>query len=158
LFWKSYSGLKSLNEGRCFINGSILFLEHGENKRTGFSKREFLEKLIQLPHWEGTEYFCKSYAIYYSDTGSICRSLGQDKDLEKKMYAKNDSVSKKTYRTGIKFEPTLFKGIVTKDKLKTFFIVFKILAILILKMLFGFFRVIHRLTRAIARKLIRRRG
>lgn len=158
LFWKSYSGLKSLNEGRCFINGSILFLEHGENKRTGFSKREFLEKLIPLSDWEGTKYYCKSYSIYYSDTGSICRSLGQNKDLKNKMYTKNDSVSNKAYRTGIKFEPTLFKRIVTKDKLKTFFIVFKILVILILKMLVGCFRLIHRFTRAIDRKLIRRRG
>ena len=158
LFWKSYSGLNSLNEGRCFINGSILFLVHGINKRTGFSKREFLGKLIQLPDWEGTKYFCKSYAIYYSDTGSICRSLGQDKVLKKKMYTKNDSVSNKTYRTGIKFEPTLFKRIVTKEKLKTFFIAFKILVILILKLLVVCFSAIHRLTRAIVRKLFRSRG
>ena len=158
LFWKSYSGLKSLNEGRCFINGSILFLEQGETKRTGIRKGEFLQKLIQLPDWERTKYFCKSYSIYYSDTGGICRSLGKDKELKKKVYTKNDSVSNKTYRTGIKFEPTLLNRIVSKDKLKTLFVVCKILVILTLKLLVVCFRAIHRLTRSIVRKLFRSKG
>ena len=158
LFWKSYSGLNSLNEGRCFINGSILFLEQSETKKTGIRKKEFLQKLIQLPDWKGTKYFCKSYAIYYSDTGGICRSLGKDKELKKKVYTKNDSVSNKTYRTGIKFEPTLLNRIVSKDKLKTLFVVCKILVILILKLLVVCFRAVYRLTRAIVRKLFRSRG
>jgi hypothetical protein len=158
LFWKSYSGLNSLNEGRCFINGSILFLEQGETKRTGIRKGEFLQKLIQLPDWEGTKNFCKSYAIYYSDTGGICRSLGKDKELKKKVYTKNDSVSNKTYRTGIKLEPILLNRIISKDKLKTFFIVCKILVILILKLLVGCFKLIRKVTRAIFGKLTRFRG
>jgi hypothetical protein len=158
LFWKSYSGLNNLNVGRCFINGSILFLEQGETKRTGIRKGEFLQKLIQLPDWKGTKYFCKSYAIYYSDTGGICRSLGKDKELKKKEYTKKDSVSKKAHRTVIKFEPTLLKRIVSKDKLKTLFVVCKILVVLILKLLFVCFRAVRRLTRAIVRKLFRSRG
>jgi len=158
LFWKSCSGLSSLNEGRCFIKGSILFLEQGETKRTGIRKGEFLQKLIQLPDWEGTKYFCKSYAIYYSDTGSICRSLGKDKELKKIVYIKKDSVSNKTYRTGIKLEPILLNRIISKDKLKTFFIVCKILVILILKLLVGCFKLIRKVTRAIFGKLTRFRG
>jgi hypothetical protein len=158
LFWKSYSGLNSLIEGRCFINGSILFLERGETKRTGIGKLEFLQKLIQLPDWEGTKYFCKSCAIYYSDTGGICRSLGKDIELKTKVYTKNDSVSNKTHRTGIKFEPILFNRIISKDKLKTFFIVCKILVILILKLLVGSFKLIRKVTRANIGKLTRFKG
>jgi hypothetical protein len=158
LFWKSCSGLNNLNEGRCFINGSILFLESGETKQTGIRKGEFLQKLIQLPDWKETNYFCKSYAIYYSDTGDICRSLGKDKELREKVYTKNDSVSNKTHRTGIKLEPTFLNRIISKDKLKTFFIVCKILVILILKLLVGCFNLIRKVTRAIVEKLTRFRG
>jgi hypothetical protein len=158
LFWKSYGGLNSFKEGRCYINGSILFFEYGETERSGFKKREFLQKLIKLPCWERTNYFCTSYAIYYSDTGSICQSLGQDKDLKKEKDTKNVAVHNKKYRTGIKFEPILLNKIIPKDKFKTFFIVCKILAILILKFLVGCFKLIRKVTRAIFVKLPRFRG
>lgn len=158
LFWKSYGGLNSLKEGRCYINGSVLFLEHGETERSGFKKREFLQKLIQLPEWDGTKYFCTSCATYYSDTGSICRSLGQDKDLKEEKDTINDAVNNKKYRTGIKFEPILLNRFISKEKLKTFFIVCKILVILILKLLVGCFKVIHGVIRAIFGKLTRFRG
>ena len=158
LFWKSYGGLNSLKEGRCYINGSVLFLEHGETERSGFKKREFLQKLIQLPEWDGTKYFCTSCAIYHSDTVSICRSLGQDKDLKEEKDNRNDAVNNKKYRTGIKFEPILLNRFISKEKLKTFFIVCKILVILILKLLVGCFKVIHGVIRAIFGKLTRFRG
>ena len=158
LFWKSYSGLNNSNEGRCFIHGSILFIEQGETKQTGIRKGEFLKKLIRLPDWEGTKYFCKSYAIYYSDTEGRCRSLEKDIKLKKKVYTKNDSVSNKTYRTGIKLEPILLNRIISKDKLNTFFSVCKILVILILKLLVGCFKLILRVTRATFGKLTRFRG
>jgi hypothetical protein len=158
LFWKSFSGLNSLNEGRCFINGSILFLEQGKSSRTGIRKGNFPQKLIQLPDWEGTKYFCKSYAIYYSDTGSICRSFRKDKDSKKKMYTKNDSISFKKYRSGIKLEPILLNRIISKDKLDTFFTVCKILVILVLKLLVGCFKLIRKVTRATFRKLTRFRA
>jgi hypothetical protein len=158
LFWKSYGGLNSLKEGRCYINGSILFLEHGEPERSGFEKREFLQKLIQLPDWERTKYFCTSYAIYNSNTGSICRSLEHDKDLKEEKDTKNVFFSNKTYRPGIKYEPILLNKIITNDKLKTFLNFCKILAILILKLLVGCFKVIYKVTIAIVGKFIRFRG
>ena len=158
LFWKSFSGLNSLNEGRCFINGSILFLEQGKSARTGIRKGKFLQKLIQLPDWEGTKYFCKSYAIYYSDTGGICRSFRKDKDSKKKVYTKNDSISFKKYRSGIKLEPILLNRIISRDKLNTFFTVCKILVILVLKLLVGCFKLILKVIRATFRKLTRFRG
>jgi hypothetical protein len=158
LVWECHFGLGTLKNGKCFINGSILFLEQGETKQTGIRKGEFLQKLIRLPDWEGAKYFCKSYAIYYSDTGGICRSLGKDKESKKKVYAKIDSVSNKTYRTGIKLEPILLNRIISKDKLKTFFIICKILVILILKLLVGCFKLIRRVTRATFGKLTRFRG
>ena len=158
LVWECHFGLGTLKNGKCFINGSILFLEQVETKRTGIRKKEFLQKLIHLPDWEGTKYFCKSYAIYYSDTGGTCRSLGKDKESKKIVYIKKDPVSNKTYRTGVKLEPILLNRIISKDKLKTFFIVCKILVILILKLLVGCFKLIRKVTRAIVGKLTRFRA
>ena len=156
--WKSYGGLNSLKEGRCCINGSILFLEHGIPKQSGFKKREFLKKLNQLPDWDRTKYFCTSYAIYYSNTGVIYRGLRQDKNLKEEKDTKYDAVSHKTYRNEIKYEPILLKKIFTKDKLKTIFIVCKTLVILILKLLVLCLKVLHRSTRVFVGKLTRFRG
>ena len=155
LLWKTYGGLNRLKEGRCYINGSILFLEHGIAEQSGFKKREFLKKLIQLPDWDRTKYFCTSYAIYYSNTGVICRGLRQDKNLKEEKDTKYDAVSHKTYRNGIKYEPILLKKIFTKDKLKTIFIVCKILVILILKLLVLCFKVLDKSTRVFVGKLTR---
>jgi hypothetical protein len=158
LFWKSYGGLNSLKEGRCCINGSILFLEHGLAEQSGFKKRKFLQKLIQLPDWERTKYFCTSYAIYYSNTGVLCRGLRQDKDLKPEKDTKYDAVSHKTYRTGIKYKPILLEKIFPKDKLKTFFIVCKIKVLLILDLLVGCLKVLHKSTRVLVGKLTQSRG
>ena len=81
LFWKSPSGLGTLKKGRCHIKGNILFFETGETEQSRLLKREFIQQLIRLPDWERTKYFCPSYTIYYSNTGAICRSLEEEKDL-----------------------------------------------------------------------------
>jgi hypothetical protein len=157
LFWKSHSGLGSLKKGRCHIRGSILFLESGETEQSGLKKREFLQQLIHLPYWERTKYFCTSYAIYYSKTGAICRRLGEDKDL-KRDETKNVVVSNKTSGAGKKIKPIILNKTITKDKLKTFFNFCKIWVMLILKLLFGCFQIICKVTRVFIGKWTRFRG
>jgi hypothetical protein len=157
LFWQSYGGLNRIKKGRCYINGNILFLEHVETERSGFKKKEFLQKLIQLPEWKRTKYYCTAYAVYFSDTGKICRSLGQDKDSREEVHTENDSVSKKNYRTGKKPDTTPLISIVKKDNLKKFFGVCKILSTLIMKLLVVCLRASHRFIKAIVKKLIRLR-
>ena len=157
LWWETHIGLGSLKSGKCFINGDILFIKPSDSTEPGFLKGEFLDHLNKLPKWEKTKYFCTSYVIYYSKTCAICRRLGKDKDL-KRNDAKNVIVSNKTYGAGINIEPIIVNKGDTKDKLKVFFNFCKLLLILILKLLFGCFKIVYKVSRAFIDKWTRFRG
>jgi hypothetical protein len=116
LFWKSPSGLGTLKKGRCHIKGSILFLESGETEQSSLLKREFIQQLIRLPDWERTKYFCPSYTIYFSNTGAICRSLEEEKDLNG---TKNIVANHKTYGAGINIKPIVVNKGDTKEKFES---------------------------------------
>jgi hypothetical protein len=157
LFWKYPSGLGSLKRGRCHIKGSILFLEPGETEQSSLLKREFMQQLIRLTDWERTKYFCKNFAIYYSKTGAICRRLGDQKDLNG-TGTKNVVVNYKTYGGGIDTRPITAKKGDTKEKLKAFFNLCKLLRTLILKLLFGCFQIVYKVSEPIIDKWTRFRG
>jgi hypothetical protein len=155
LFWKSPGGLGSIKKGRCHIRNSILFLEPGETEQSSLLKREFMQQLIRLPDWEKTEYFCPSYTIYYSNTGAICRSLEEIKDLNG---TKNIVANHKTYGAGINIEPIIVNKGDRKGKLEALFNCCKTLVMLILKLLFGCFQIVYKVSRAVIDKWARFRG
>jgi len=155
LFWKSPSGLGTLKKGRCHIKGSILFLEPGETEQSSLLKREFMQQLIRLPDWEKTKYFCPSYTIYYSNTGAICRSLEEEKELNG---TKNIVANHKTYGAGINIKPIIVNKGDTKEKFEALFNFFKTLVMLILRLLFGCFQIVYKVSRAIISKWTRFRG
>jgi len=142
LFWKSPGGLGRLKRGRCFIKGSILFLEPSETEQTGLMKKEFLQRLNQLPDWVSTKYFCASYAIYYSSTGAVCRRLGEERDLSE-TETQNVVVNRKAYGAGINIRPIIANKGTAKDKLKAFLSCCKLWVILILRILFKCFQMIY---------------
>jgi len=158
LLWKSHCGGNSLKEGRCFISGNILFVEYGETTQSGLKKTEFLKKLIQLPKWKKTKYFCTSYAIYYSETGSIYRRLEQYNKIEKEKNTQKNIVRHKTHDSTTKLEQNHLDAAVEKEKFKTLYIVCKILVLVIMKILAGIYELISKVTRALAGKLVRPRG
>jgi len=143
LFWKSYSGLGRFKKGRCHIKGRILFLDPGETQLSGLKRREFIQQLMRLPDWERTEYFCRPDAVYYSETGALCRRFGEDKDLNK-AGTKSAPVGNRTFRTGIHRKPVMLSKDGTQEKLKAFFRFCGLLLILILKLLFGCFQIIRK--------------
>ena len=147
LFWQSYEGLRSFKKGRCHINGSILFLEPGENGLSKLMKKEFLQQLNHLSDWDRTKYFCASYTIHYSNTGSICRSFGEDKAVNI-TGPENLVVNKKTFAAGKNIKPTNLRITLAKGKISTFFQLLEIFLVLILKLLFGSFQVIYKAIRA----------
>ena len=147
LFWQSYEGLRNFKKGRCHINGSILFLEPGENGLSKLMKKEFLQQLNQLPDWDRTKYFCASYTIHYSNTGSICRSFGEDKAVNI-TGRENFVVNKKAFAVGKNIKPTNLRITLAKGKISTFFQLLEIFLVLILKLLFGSFQVIYKAIRA----------
>jgi hypothetical protein len=155
LFWKSPSGLCTFKKGRCHIKGSILFLESGETEQSSLLKREFIQQLIRLPDWERTKYFCPSYTIYYSNTGAICRSLEEEKELN---CTKNIVAKYKKYGAGINIKPIIVNKGNTKEKFEALFNFFKTLVILILRLLFGCFQIVYKVSTAIIDKWTRFRG
>ena len=157
LFWKSPGGLGSIKKGRCHIKGSILFLEPGETEQSSILKREFMQQLIRLPDWERTKYFCTSYVIYYSKTCAICRRLGEDKDL-KRNGTKNIFANHKTYGAGINIKPIIVNKGDTKEKLEALFNCCKTWVMLIIKLLFGCFKIVYKVSRAFIDKWTRFRG
>jgi hypothetical protein len=157
LFWKSPSGLGTLKKGRCHIKGNILFLEPGETEPSSLLRRQFIQQLIRLPDWERTKYFCPSYTIYYSNTGAICRSLEEEKELNG---TENIVANHKTYGAGIniKIKPIIVNKGDTKEKFEALFNFFKTVVMLILRLLFGCFQIVYKVSRAIIEKWTRFRG
>lgn len=143
LFWKSHGSLGTLIKGRCHIKSGILFLGPGETEQSGLLKREFIQQLIRLPDWEGTKYFCTSHTIYYVNTGAICRSLEEEKDLNG---PKNIVANHKPYGAGIKFKPIIVNRGDTKVNLESFNL-FKTLVMLTLKLFFGCFQIVDKVFR-----------
>lgn len=97
VWWKSYSGRSSAKGGKCFVEANILFIGPSNTEKTGFSKKEFIERLIRLPEWEKTKYYCSRHTIYYCKTGIISRDLGVSEELGKKANNRNNDVSKKAF-------------------------------------------------------------
>jgi hypothetical protein len=143
LFWKSYSGLGRFKKGRCHIKGSILFLDPGETQTSGLKKREFIQQLMRLPDWERTEYLCRPDAVYYSETGALCRRFGEDKELNKTV-TKSAPVGNKTSGARINRKPAIVSRDDTKEKFRAFFKFCSLLLILTLKLLFGCFQIIRK--------------
>ena len=151
LFWKSHSSLVSSKAGRCYVKGNILFLESGEAELSSLNKKDFMRELIHLPKWEKTEYFCPRYTIYYTRTGAICRSLGENKGVNI-TGTKNIVVNIKTFGVGKSIKPTILNKIIAKDELTTFFTFLKILVMFILRILFKCFQLIYKVIRVLTGK------
>jgi hypothetical protein len=146
LFWKSPGGFGRLKKGRCHMKGSILFLEAGETELSSLMKSEFMQQLNRLTDWERTEYLCPSYAIYYSNTGAICRRLGEEKDLNR-TGTKYVVVDHKAFDAGINIKPVIVNKGDPKEKLKAFLNFCKLLMILILKLLFAGSQIVYTVSR-----------
>lgn len=67
-WWEAHAGVGGLKSGRCFIRGDILLIGPTESEAPGYLKREFLERLQELPQWDHTRYFSLNYTIL--DIGS----------------------------------------------------------------------------------------
>ena len=84
LSWECHVGFGSLKNGKCFINGDILYLKPSDIISQGFLRGEFLDHLNRLPKWQKTKYYCTSYQIRECKSGKI-----------KLLLEKNDTISRK---------------------------------------------------------------
>jgi hypothetical protein len=96
LRWESHGGLSGLNTGKCLIIGNVLVIGPSELERPGYLKREFLEHLNRLPHWEKTEYYCPNHVLYRCQTGArISFDAKQDRSKDRPP-TRNDAVRERT--------------------------------------------------------------
>lgn len=97
VWWESHSGLGSAKGGKCFVEGNILFIGPSRTEKDGFLKREFIERLNQLPPWQKTKYYSPSHTIYNCKTGRVSPELGAREELNKQTNSKNNIVNKKAF-------------------------------------------------------------
>jgi hypothetical protein len=64
--WQTYGGLNRGIGGRCVFESGILFIDEQECE-VDLSKREFLNKLNQLPKWDKSVAWCRSYVLRSCD-------------------------------------------------------------------------------------------
>jgi len=69
LSWEAHFGLGSLQKGKCFRKGKLLFIGPAEIVDAGFLKGEFLDHIDKLPVWFKTRYYCKGCDVYHCETG-----------------------------------------------------------------------------------------
>jgi hypothetical protein len=74
LWWSAHHGFAEQRSGRCFIYEDILMFGQFGNKEDGFLKREFLQRLKELPVWNKTKYYCFLSDLLEASSG---RSLDQ---------------------------------------------------------------------------------
>ncbi|MBU0464744.1 MAG: hypothetical protein KKD21_08320, partial [Proteobacteria bacterium] len=67
--WEMNIALGEHRIGNCFIVGNILIIEPCSHEKDGCLKLEFHERLIKLPFWNKTRYYCFSPALRDVKTG-----------------------------------------------------------------------------------------
>lgn len=158
LAWKSSGGSGSLKKGCCHISGNILFLEAGGTELSKLTNEEFRQKLNRLPDWQRTKYFCPSCTIYYCNTGAFCRSLGEDRALNRTVAQNVVDNRKATNGVGITIRSIIVDKGGPRENLMAFFDLFKLSAILILKLLGGSVRTAYMILRNWIGRWMRFRG
>lgn len=65
IWWKTHAGFGTTRAGKCFIEGSILFLApHCEVNEATLLKNEFLQHLNKLPKWDRTRFYCTRFEMH----------------------------------------------------------------------------------------------
>jgi hypothetical protein len=77
VWWKTPSGRTGLRVGKSIIAGDILFIGTVETEEPGNLRRQFIDRLDQLPEWRTTQYYSLSYALHDCGTGkSLSKGAG----------------------------------------------------------------------------------
>ena len=157
LFWKTYRGKTVAKTGRCNINGNILFLGPAETVMSSPLKRAPMQKSACLPDWEKTGYYCRIYAIHYSNSGGICRKSNGDKDLQG--HAPDiDTGRNKGRNVGKKIESIVRNKTPIKNIFATVLNLCSLTVCLVVKLLLKFFHLTLEITKALIARGRRIRG
>jgi len=105
IWWETHSGFCSVRMGRCFVSGSILFVESAyTSEENGFLKGEYLDQLDRLSKWKKTKYYCTNFNIVK------CKS-----DQKIKFPSANNKLPKPTTQEDVSFRLGQFEIIEKRD-------------------------------------------
>ena len=82
IWWKSHGGFAAQKNGKCFIEGNVLFIGPSEMYEEGFLINEFLEYLDKFPRWDRTGYYCPSFRLYTCTDDKLWNGIEQSKNKE----------------------------------------------------------------------------
>jgi hypothetical protein len=69
LTWEAHIAIGAQRSGNGFIIGDILVIGHWNHEEAGYLKLEFNEKMMKLPVWNRTRYYCLSSSLRDVNTG-----------------------------------------------------------------------------------------
>ena len=93
LRWNTCTHLDRLKVGRGFINGKILFVNRKIIEESEFSKKEFFNRLNQLPKWEKTPYYCTNYTLKPCQTTKVFSGKQYGRSFRELFKYVRDSIS-----------------------------------------------------------------
>ena len=82
IWWKSHGGFATQKNGKCFIEGNVLFIGLSEMDEEGFLINEFLEYLDKFPRWDRTKYYCPSFRLYTCEDDRLWHGIEQSQIKE----------------------------------------------------------------------------
>ncbi len=101
LTWVSHTAIGAELSGRCFIIGNILLIGPKEHEEAGFLKLEFHERLMKLPPWAKTTFYCFASSIRKVNTGkSIISDLKEHTHIHKKFNEAVNTIVPGVFRLG----------------------------------------------------------
>ena len=101
LTWVTHSALGSQRSGQCFNVGNILVIGPWDHEESGYLKLEFHERLMKLPVWDKTSYYCFAFSLHKVDTGkNRTGDLIEHLLIQKKDPAADNITSPGTFRLG----------------------------------------------------------
>jgi hypothetical protein len=101
LSWVSHTAIGAELNGRCFIIGNILLIGPKEHEEAGFLKLEFHERLMKLPPWAKTTFYCFASSIRKVNTGkSIISDLEENPHIHKKFNEAVNTIGPGVFRLG----------------------------------------------------------
>jgi len=153
IIWKSFNGLKTIKEGKAFLHGNILFLGPKKSEKTDMTKKVFFERLLLLPLWKKTNYFCRQYNLYSCSTNIICYDLDEDIPTTK---SENNTVisTNKSPKVELNIKPQTLAETFKQKHLKEIFPFCTKVVLIILKVLFWLIRIVYKAIKLFIEKCV----
>lgn len=104
--WEKHVPLGMVRVGRCFVWGDVLIISGKSHDEDGFLIGEFHDKLLELPPWTGTRYYCLASELLDPLTGQnptdhVLARLSAGMEIDRTFRRSTATADAGSYRLGI---------------------------------------------------------